>query len=285
MLAAHGWDVELLPELGGAIAALRHEGCDILRPAGPGISDPLTAACFPLVPYANRIADGRFEFNGRHIRLPRNFGDHPHSLHGIGWQSKWTIEHVEPAHAVIRHEHGGGDHWPWPYRSEQRIAIAEDGLTITLTLTNLADEAVPAGLGLHPYFPRDANTRLTAHSERLWLADATMLPTRPAPSDYFGDWAAGARIEGDALIDNAYEGWDGGASIEQSGGRVRIDVRGASAYHLYRPAEADFFCFEPVTHLPDAINRGGMPLVASGESVALEMVLSSDTRSSGRPDG
>lgn len=272
-LAAYGWEIELLPQVGGAIGALRHDGRDILRPAMPGTSDPLETACFPLVPYANRIADGQFDLGGRHIQLPRNFGDHPHSLHGVGWQSAWTVEHVDHPQAVLHHVHGGGDHWPWPYRAEQRIRLETDRATIALTLTNLADEAVPVGLGLHPYFPRDAVTRLTARSERLWLADATMQPTDPAPADRFGDWSEGAGVEGEELIDNAYEGWDGAARIEQAWGKVRIEARGASAFHLYRPPGVDFFCFEPVSHLPDAINRGGMPMVARGATAALEITL------------
>jgi len=272
-LAAHGWEVELLPAIGGAIGALRHQGHDILRPAAPGTSDPLETACFPLVPYSNRIADGRFDIGGRSVQLPPNFGDHPHSLHGVGWQTEWTVERVDMATVTLHHTHGGDLRWPWSYRAEQRIALAPDRATIALMVTNFADQAAPVGLGLHPYFPRDAATRLTARSERLWLADSTMLPTEPAPADRLGDWSEGARVEGDALIDNAYEGWDGTALIEQAWGKVRIEVCGASAFHLYRPPGVDFFCFEPVRHLPDAINRGGMPVAAPGETVVLEMTL------------
>jgi aldose 1-epimerase len=272
-LAAHGWEVELLPAIGGAIGALRHQGHDILRPAAPGTSDPLKTACFPLVPYANRIADGRFDFDGRSVQLPRNFGDHPHSLHGVGWQSAWTVEWVDTATMTLHHTHGGDARWPWSYRAEQRVALAPDRATIALRVTNLADQAAPVGLGLHPYFLRDAATRLTARSERLWLAGPTMLPTESAPADRLGDWGQGAGVDGETLIDTVYEGWDGVALIEQAWGRVRIDARGVSAFHLYRPPGADFFCFEPVSHLPDAINRGGMPVAAPGETVVLEMAL------------
>lgn len=272
-LAAHGWEIELLAAIGGAIGALRHRGRDILRPAAPRTGDPLETACFPLVPYANRIADARFDFGGQCIGLPLNFGDHPHSLHGVGWQSEWALDVVDAATAVLHHTHDGDERWPWPYRCEQRIALAPGRATIGLTVTNLAEETAPVGLGLHPYFPRDAATRLTVRSDRLWLADPTMLPTEPVSADRFGDWSEAAGVDGDELIDNAYEGWDGAALIEQAWGRVRIEARGASAFHLYRPPGVDFFCFEPVSHLPDAINRGGMPMVARGETVALEMTL------------
>ena len=43
--------------------------------------------------------------------------------------------------------------------------------------------------------------------------------------------------------------------------------------HLYRPPHADFFCLEPVSHLPDAINREGMPAIAHGATLHLELTL------------
>lgn len=273
-LAAFGWEVELLPALGGAIGSLRFEGRDILRSTLTETDNPLDTACFPLLPYANRIEGGRFDFDGRSIQLPLNFGDHRNSLHGLGWQSEWTAEGAGEAQVALHHVHGAGARWPWPYRAEHRITLSPGRMAIKLALTNLADEAAPVGLGLHPYFPRDAATRLTATSKRLWLADATLLPTEPVEPDRFGDWAQGGRVEGAELIDNAYDGWDGIASIEQSWGRIGIEAHGARVFHLYRPAGVNFFCFEPVSHLPDAINRGGMAMVAPGDTQMLEMALS-----------
>lgn len=108
----------------------------------------------------------------------------------------------------------------------------------------------------------------------MWLADATMLPTERVAAAYFGDWTAGAAVPGDALIDNAYEGWDGLAQIGQRRGRITMRGEGADALHLFRPPGADFFCAEPVSHLPDAINRGGMDILAPGETRTLAMTLS-----------
>ena len=56
-LGGHGWELALLPENGGAIAALQHDGRDVLRHAPEGTADVLAAACFPLVSYANQIAN------------------------------------------------------------------------------------------------------------------------------------------------------------------------------------------------------------------------------------
>src|SRR6185369_13991324 len=48
-------------------------------------------ACFPLVPFSNRIREGRFRFGGREIALPLNQLPQPHAEHGHGWQSAWIV--------------------------------------------------------------------------------------------------------------------------------------------------------------------------------------------------
>lgn len=152
-LAAGAWEATLLPSLGGAVATLRRSGIDILRPTPREPEGALDTACFPLVPYANRIAFGRFRFAERDIVLPRNFGDHPHTLHGVGWQRPWTVVDVRDDAATLRLTHAGDQDWPWPFEAEQRFQLEAGGMRTTLSLT-AGDVAMPAGLGLHPYFPR-----------------------------------------------------------------------------------------------------------------------------------
>lgn len=273
-LEAHGWALELLPALGGAIGALRHEGHDVLRPTPEGARDALETGCFPLVPYANRIAYGQFEFAGHTHQLPLNFGDHPHSLHGLGWQTEWTVAETGVDHITLAHVHGGGAGWPWAYRAAQRFALAPGEARVELSLTNAGEVPMPAGLGLHPYFPCDAETCLTFKAERVWLADETMLPIEAAAAGAFGDWSASAPVAGATLIDNAYDGWDGAARVGQGWGEIELHGEGAHVLHIYRPPDAGFFCAEPVGHLPDAINRGGMAVLQPGETRTLAMTLS-----------
>jgi len=274
-LRAGPWEAGLLPELGGAIAYLTRDGRDVLRRAPDGIDDPLATACFPLVPYANRIAHGRFSFAGDVHRLPLNFGDHPHSLHGIGWQSPWAMSMAGAADAVMELRHVGGDGWPWPFRAEQRLTLDEDGLTVSLLLANESDRTMPAGLGLHPYFPRDASTRLTMATQRMWQGDETMIPTRAVAAGMFGDWSAGASLP-DRLIDNSFDGWTGQAAIDGVDGVTRISAIGAPIVHLYAPPGGNFLCVEPVSHLPDALNQGfAIDTLDPGETLALTMRITS----------
>src|SRR5690606_13284798 len=117
-LAAGEWRATLRPEVGGALASLTFAEMDILRPMPAEAGDPLSAACFPLVPYANRIRDGRFAFAGREVRLPANFPPERHSIHGLGWQRPWQVEADDGREAVMADTYSGDERWPWSYRAE-----------------------------------------------------------------------------------------------------------------------------------------------------------------------
>ncbi|MGP2407980.1 aldose epimerase family protein, partial [Listeria monocytogenes] len=82
-------------------------------------------------------------------------------LHGWAWQRPWTVALVSSDRAVLTLEQAAGE-WPWSWRAEQHFAVRPDGLRIELKLYNIDRRPMPAGVGLHPYFPATASTRLKA---------------------------------------------------------------------------------------------------------------------------
>jgi aldose 1-epimerase len=153
--------VELAPGTGGAVASYRWgkdgRAVDWLRPADPKAIDNRDAgamACFPLVPYSNRIRGGRFTFAGRTVTLPAT-PDDPNYEHGHGWRRKWSlVEHREAA-AVLRYRHAA-DAWPWSYEAKQAIALERGCLVIRISVRNLSTEPMPTGFGAASLFSRDA---------------------------------------------------------------------------------------------------------------------------------
>lgn len=265
------------PAVGGSLLGLALDGVDLLRRAPDGATDPLAMASFPLVPYANRIADGRFAFEGSDYQLPLNFGDHPHSIHGFGWQGSWTASETGETSAHLIHEHRGEIPWPSAYRAEQRVTLTPLQLSISLFATNIGDGAMPVGLGFHPYFLADEATTLTFGARGLWLSKPDMLPDVQAPADALGDWSSPAIVRGTSLVDNAYTDWDGSAIVQRGDGiRLTVTATGADWLHVYRPPGEAFFCLEPVSHMPDAISRDGMPVLAPGETASLSMTIAID---------
>jgi aldose 1-epimerase len=224
------------------------------------------------VPFSNRVRDGRFSVAGRAVRLPVDPGN-PHFLHGHGWRASWTVEDVSADRLTLSYSHEA-DAWPWSYRSEQRFALTEAALSVELTLTNRSDLPMPCGLGLHPYFPRDAGTRLTAQVTGIWHTDADVLPTRlsrPAPE---ADPSRGLAVDASAL-DNVFTGWDGAAEIVWPERQARLRMEADAplrALVVYSPPGRDFFCAEPVSNVTDAFNMpgdrrdSGLIVLGAGES-------------------
>jgi aldose 1-epimerase len=274
-LEAGDWRAELEPRLGGAVLSLTFRGRPILRPTPEGADDPLQTACFPLVPYANRIRRGRFRFDGQAHDIGATPGFEPHALHGVGWRTAWTAEQVDAHAAVLTLRHDAGADWPWAFDAEQRLVLSDDGLSIVLSLTNRDDRAAPAGVGLHPYFHRPPDARLTLAAPRVWLTD-DLIPRALAPADALFDWSGGPSVADAPFVDNAYDGWTGEALLASSNGGAVIAAPGVDRVHVYAPQGADFVCIEPVTHRPDALNApdgepSGLVVLQPGQSLSLSM--------------
>jgi len=75
------------------------------------------------------------------------------------------------------------------------------------------------------------------------------------------------------LIDHCFADWDGHAEIEDELGRIVITANNAPHLHIYAPPMAPDLCVEPVTHLPDAVNRPewAMPALPPGETATVQM--------------
>jgi aldose 1-epimerase len=270
--------VELLPALGGSIGRFVWDGRDVTRPTPAEASDVLDTGGFPLVPFCNRIRDGRFSFGGHEVVLAPNLGDHPHALHGQGWRGAWTVVSASAVEAVLAFEHAAGE-WPWSYRAEQRFSLGEDGLRIALSVTNTGAEPMPAGLGFHPYFPARAGERLQAGVTGVWMIDGDCLPTTHIDGAWRSDWAAGAPTAVSALIDNCYTGWTGTATLSAEGGASTVLTASPECrwLHVYSPPGADFVCAEPVANRPDPFSGedSGIVVLGPGESAAVWMALAS----------
>lgn len=270
--------VELLPALGGAVGRFTWDGRDVLRPAPAGTADVLATGSFPLVPFCNRIRDGRFSFGGHEVALAPNLGDHPHALHGQGWRGAWSVVSASQTEAVLAFDHAAGE-WPWAYRAEQRFVLDDEGLRIDLSVTNTGAEAMPTGLGLHPFFPARAGERLQAGVTGVWMIDAHCLPTTHVDGVWRSDWAAGAETAVSALIDNCYTGWNGVATLSAPGGASTTLTAspGCRWLHVYSPPGADFVCAEPVANRPDPFSGddSGIVALAPGETAAVWMSVSS----------
>ena len=258
ILRAGDLEVHLLPSVGGSLARfdrlVRGKRQPLLRGTDSDKSGPLDAACFPLVPFCNRIRGGEFSYRGQRVRLAPNMPPDPSPLHGQGWLSSWELEAFGSDHAVMRFTHAAGE-WPWDYEAVQQVLLDPAGLSVELSCRNLSSRPMPCGLGLHPYYPCDSQTRLDTEVENVWPVDEQTLPLAREPAR--GVYDLRARLICGQGLDNGFDGWSGSAVINWPGEEagLRLSSPDCRFFQVYSPAGGGLFVAEPVQNANAALNE------------------------------
>jgi aldose 1-epimerase len=265
--------VDLAPSSGGSIARFAIDGADILRPmAAAEIASGRgnNAAAYPLVPFSNRIAQGRLRFDGEEIAIAPNWPDLRHPMHGDGWARAWSVAASDARSAELVYEHDGRTGWPFRYRARQLFRLSDNALTVEIGLRNIESRAVPADIGLHPYFVRHPATRLAFGAQSVWLADDEVLPTERIAVPANWDFAQSRPVDATAL-DNCFEGWAGHATVIWPHRKFQVTLVAAHPLRylvVYTPPGRPFFCVEPVSH---ANGRLGHTRLAAGAELTGEI--------------
>lgn len=258
--------IRVRPDLGAGLTAfdVQQDGVwqPVFRTVDPAAVHPFALSNILLVPFSGRVSGGGFTFDGTFHALPRNMETEPYPIHGNGFSAAWT-EASRSADAIILTFSSQG---PGPFRYDAMMSYRLEGagLVMALSLVNRAETRLPYGAGFHPWFVRDADTVLAAPSKGVWLEQSDHLPKaydaiaahpdmdfnrpRPLPARWINNW---------------FDGWNGKASIDWPARGLRVEVEASETldqYVLFSPAaDADFFCFEPVSHPVDAFNLPAGP--------------------------
>lgn len=262
---------EIAPDIGGSLASF-YSGASASRPridwlratsdSALRAGSPLGLASFPLVPWCNRIRDGRFEWDGHRVALPPNPDGTPHTIHGIGWRRPWRVVDRSVDHVDLAFDETGDGEWPFAFAATQRYALDDHGLTVRLVLRNTGTRAMPAGIGHHPYFAhrRDGDgTRVRASVQAMWRSDAELLPTTLSTAcPEVAALREGMRLDRFEL-DNNFTALEGDARVAWPDGtalRLRAEAP-LRHFVLYTPAQHDHFVMEAVSNCTDWLNLHG----------------------------
>ncbi|MFB8831207.1 hypothetical protein ACE0DR_22275 [Azotobacter sp. CWF10] len=145
--------LELLPELGGGIASWVALDSDqpLLQSPVDNKHTPYSwgkLACFPLVPWSNRIGQGGYETAQGWLHLSCFQEDEPYPIHGTAWHQPWEVASRSAEEAVLRL----ASQDPYPYKAEQKFILAGERLILELTVEHLDHHPAWYGIGLHPFF-------------------------------------------------------------------------------------------------------------------------------------
>lgn len=149
IIAAGSVRVEVDPAAGGRIAQITVGDTPLLVARDGAGGDPLTWGAYPMVPWAGRVRDGRFEFRGVPYELPRNHRGH--AMHGVGYTSAWTVSARTAERIELRLDLPTDITWPFGGTVLQVFDVSDGAVTCTMTV-GATEHAFPVSFGWHPWF-------------------------------------------------------------------------------------------------------------------------------------
>ena len=212
----------------------------------------------PLLPWPNRLEDGRYEFGGRTLQLPVDEAEKRNAIHGLTRWLNWNL--VEQAVDRVRLQLAVHPRPGYPFLLQLQVAyeLKDDGLSVTTSARNLGAEALPFGAGQHPYFTvgtpfvNEANLRLPANS-RLELDRERSLPTgqKLTVDGTAFDFRVGRTI-GDTVIDDCFTDL-----TRDSDDRARVTLQHGRAVTVWVDEHYKYLqVFSGETLAPDRRRRG-----------------------------
>lgn len=247
---------------------------------------------FLMIPYSNRIENGKFVFEGKKHQLQNT---KEHAIHGDVRSRPWHIENInEQAISCIFDSKEFKDiNWPWSFKARVEYFLQDHQLISHLSLTNTSDSNMPAGFGWHPYFSR----YLTQRDEPVYLqikvakvypdANGNRIPSGPADVlQENQDFTNEKLLAKNNFLDTCFYGYDGNGYIAWPESGIKLMFKTSSnCSHLviYNPAE-DFFAIEPVTNANNGVNlytqgdkTSGIVSLAPNKTLEANLVLTVDS--------
>lgn len=137
-------------EVGGAVRTFDIGGVEVLDPF------PIDKICdgahgTVLVPWPNRLADGRYSFDGHDYQVALTEPEKHNAIHGFLRWRNFALRESEPSRVVVASKLNPLAGYPFALLVEVAYELTHDELVVATTATNTGDRPLPYGTGQHPY--------------------------------------------------------------------------------------------------------------------------------------
>ena len=140
----------IVTEVGGGLRVYSAGGREVLDGYDADVMSP-SGRGQVLIPWPNRIADGRYEFLGQQLQLPINEPGTRSAIHGLVRWVAWRVVEREAPRVVVRHDLHPQPGYPFALALRIDYALTAKGLRVSTTATNVGTDPCPYGAGAHPY--------------------------------------------------------------------------------------------------------------------------------------
>jgi aldose 1-epimerase len=152
----------VITEVAAAIRHLSVDGVEIT--AGYDDDTPPPFGCgIVLVPWPNRVRDGRWTHEGRTLQLDITEPSLGNALHGLLRNTPYQLVERSDDAICLRAQVFPQNGYPFRLDTRVRYALVADGIQVTHTVRNVGSACAPVAVGAHPFLaigdvPADALT-------------------------------------------------------------------------------------------------------------------------------
>lgn len=254
----YGPHAAVVTEVGATLRAYDVSGVPVID--GFAEHEPvLGARGMSLLPWPNRVADGRWTWRGEVHQLALTEPDRACAIHGLARWAPWRLVGRTASSVVLEHLMPPQTGWPFVLLWQLAYVLGEEGLTVTTTVVNVGTAASPVALGAHPYLSAgggvvdDCLVQLQAAS---WLpTDVRGIPAGTRPVDGTDRDLRVATRFGERAIDEAYTDL-----VRDDRGRARLVVTrpDGSAVQVWAGPEYPYLQVFSGDTLPARVRRRGL---------------------------
>lgn len=251
-----------------------------------------------LIPFPNRVADGRYSFEGKSYQLPVNSVGDNTAIHGLVRFLPWKVKSHRRSALHMETELFPSLGYPFHVVASVQYVLNSDGLHVSYTVTNKGTHSLPVGIGAHPYFTLgpdllDTN-KLTVPANSYFKVNGHSIPDPATPVPVKNtefDFREGKQI-GETVLDVAFtdiirdESGDAFVKIENQQGTKTIRVKlgpGCNFVQLYssdtlrEPRKRAALAVEPMSCPANAFNnKEGLRVLEPGECTTFSWAVLPD---------
>lgn len=251
---------EILPEKGGTLTRIIHNGVDFLYVDEENLASPERPRCgVPfLFPIFGRLTDWKYTWEDKEYSM---------DIHGFGHTSSWQVADHTDNKLILVLEANEDTLAQYPFRFRVTLTfLTENGaISIEQKYENLDTKPMPYNFGFHPYFRVEdlSHIQVEANAEthvdfmagkQIPLGHGTVGVTLPA----------GAPETGAALLGTTSPTI---LHIPEEGKQLTMEFSPDYPQHiLWNQGGKPFLCVEPINGTADGLNKGIYLTLNPGET-------------------
>lgn len=274
------WSLDINPSKGCQIEAgmvLLESGWADLLP-----SEKYNTPSFLMLPYSNRIKDGKFTWNGNQYQLSY---PEKHALHGPVRKMPWKCIYEASQEVHFSVEVKAYDNplqWPFAFSAFYKVSLEGKEVKQKLFIKNEENISVPLGGGFHPYFLRSICDSQDIVQAKLGVDSVypTLEPNfpnaEPVANDLVLRFNDNCQLAAADFIDDVFIWSKGSAHLFWPKAGLQLEITGTSnlKYLVFYNPEEDFFAIEPVANINDSLNNKLTEIVEidPGQEIEMKMI-------------